>query len=103
MFCPNCGHKVDPSQKFCDNCGAALKKRNTSKDLNTDELHQSEDDDTIRSLSDIEAELNAIEKKKNLNLRRITPKHLRNNVNIIVSEKHQEKLEKHLDNQNTIL
>lgn len=64
MFCPNCGHKVDPSQKFCDNCGAALKKRNTSTDLNTDELHQSEDDDTIRSLSDIEAELNAAEHKQ---------------------------------------
>ncbi|MFD1417713.1 zinc-ribbon domain-containing protein [Companilactobacillus keshanensis] len=62
MFCPNCGHKVDPSQKFCDNCGAALKKRSTSADLNTDELHQSEEDDTIRSLSDIEAELKATEK-----------------------------------------
>lgn len=63
MFCPNCGHKVDPSQKFCDNCGAALKKKNTNTDLNTDELHQAEDDDTIRSLSEIEAELKATENK----------------------------------------
>ncbi|MFC6323942.1 zinc ribbon domain-containing protein [Companilactobacillus baiquanensis] len=63
MFCPNCGHKVDPTQKFCDNCGAALKKRNINEDRNTDELHQAESDDTIRSLSDIEAELKAAEQK----------------------------------------
>jgi len=51
MFCPNCGHKVDPDQKFCDNCGAALKK-------NTTETSEPKDDDTIRSLSEIENELN---------------------------------------------
>ncbi|QFR69561.1 DUF2116 family Zn-ribbon domain-containing protein [Companilactobacillus paralimentarius] len=27
MFCPNCGHKVEPDQKFCDNCGWALKRK----------------------------------------------------------------------------
>src|SRR5699024_6830294 len=55
MFCPNCGHKVDPDQKFCDNCGWALKKKNT--DVSTEK----KDDDTIRSLSEIENELNAEE------------------------------------------
>ncbi|WP_162894148.1 zinc ribbon domain-containing protein [Companilactobacillus musae] len=52
MFCPNCGHKVDPDQKFCDNCGYALKKK-TNKDT-----IEKKDDDAIRSLSEIENELN---------------------------------------------
>ena len=52
MFCPNCGHKVDPDQKFCDNCGQALKKKNTENTSNV------KDDDTVRSLSEIENELN---------------------------------------------
>jgi len=52
MFCPNCGHKVEPNQKFCDNCGWALKKNNT------DDSKKTNDDDTIRSLSEIENELN---------------------------------------------
>lgn len=51
MFCPNCGHKVEPDQKFCDNCGWALKKKNT-------ETTETKDDDSIRSLSEIEKELN---------------------------------------------
>ena len=51
MFCPNCGHKVDPDQKFCDNCGWALKKNNA-------ETTETKDDDSIRSLSEIEKELN---------------------------------------------
>lgn len=52
MFCPNCGHKVDPDQKFCDNCGWALKNKKT------EESPETKDDDTIRSLSEIENELN---------------------------------------------
>lgn len=52
MFCPNCGHKVDPDQRFCDNCGWALKKKNT------EDTKETKDDDTIRSLSEIENELN---------------------------------------------
>lgn len=52
MFCPNCGHKVEPDQKFCDNCGWALKKKNTEDTTNE------KDDDSIRSLSEIENELN---------------------------------------------
>ena len=56
MFCPNCGHKVDPDQKFCDNCGWALKKKTT-------ETTEPKDDDTIRSLSEIENELNEEEPK----------------------------------------
>jgi len=55
MFCPNCGHKVEPNQKFCDNCGWALKKKNT------DEPKETKDDDTVRSLSEIENELNSEE------------------------------------------
>ena len=51
MFCPNCGHKVEPDQKFCDNCGWALKKKNT-------EDTEVKDDDSVRSLSEIENELN---------------------------------------------
>lgn len=63
MFCPNCGHKVDPDQKFCDNCGYALKKKKTET------TNQVKDDDTIRSLSDIENELNQEDKsEKNLKL-----------------------------------
>ncbi|MFC6176465.1 zinc ribbon domain-containing protein [Companilactobacillus huachuanensis] len=52
MFCPNCGHKVEPNQKFCDNCGWALKKKNTEDTTNE------KDDDSVRSLSEIENELN---------------------------------------------
>jgi len=52
MFCPNCGHKVDPDQKFCDNCGWALKNKKT------EDSKKVTDDDTIRSLSEIENELN---------------------------------------------
>lgn len=52
MFCPNCGHKVEADQKFCDNCGWALKKKSNNDSTET------KDDDTIRSLSDIENELN---------------------------------------------
>lgn len=52
MFCPNCGHKVDPDQKFCDNCGWALKNKKTEDSSNV------KDDDKIRSLSEIENELN---------------------------------------------
>ncbi|WP_164505991.1 zinc ribbon domain-containing protein [Companilactobacillus insicii] len=63
MFCPNCGHKVDPSQKFCDNCGYDLtsikNKRNEEK-----QAASKKDDDTIKSLSDIEAELNDSEPTK---------------------------------------
>ena len=51
MFCPNCGHKVEPDQKFCDNCGWALKKKNT-------DATEVKDDDSVRSLSEIENELN---------------------------------------------
>lgn len=51
MFCPNCGHKVEPDQKFCDNCGWALKKKNT-------ENTEVKEDDSVRSLSEIENELN---------------------------------------------
>ncbi|KRN99447.1 zinc ribbon domain-containing protein [Companilactobacillus kimchiensis] len=51
MFCPNCGHKVEPDQKFCDNCGWALKKKNTDDTEVTD-------NDSVRSLSEIESELN---------------------------------------------
>ncbi|WP_119317155.1 zinc ribbon domain-containing protein [Companilactobacillus formosensis] len=58
MFCPNCGHKVDPDQKFCDNCGYALKKKKTET------TNQVKDDDTIRSLSDIENELNQEDKSE---------------------------------------
>ncbi|APX71996.1 zinc-ribbon domain-containing protein [Companilactobacillus allii] len=57
MFCPNCGQRVDPSQKFCDHCGYDLtsikNKRNES-----DQNQAKKDDDTIKSLADIEAELN---------------------------------------------
>ena len=64
MFCPNCGHKVDPSQKFCDNCGYDLtsikNKRNDSNQNSADK----KDDDTIKSLADIEAELNENEPEK---------------------------------------
>ncbi|WP_334331900.1 MULTISPECIES: zinc-ribbon domain-containing protein [unclassified Companilactobacillus] len=56
MFCPNCGHKVDPNQKFCDNCGYALKKKPT--ETSKTETNEKKDDDTIRSLSEIEKELN---------------------------------------------
>ncbi|WP_334329738.1 zinc-ribbon domain-containing protein [Companilactobacillus sp. HBUAS59699] len=63
MFCPNCGHKVDVSQKFCDNCGYDLTsiktKRNEEK-----QAASKKDDDTIKSLSDIEAELNDSEPEK---------------------------------------
>ena len=52
MFCPNCGHKVEPDQKFCDNCGWALKKKNT------EDTKEQKDDDSVRSLSEIENELN---------------------------------------------
>lgn len=52
MFCPNCGHKVEPNQKFCDNCGYALKKKNTETS------NEAKDDDSVRSLSEIEKELN---------------------------------------------
>lgn len=61
MFCPNCGHKVDPDQKFCDNCGYALKKKSTQDTKTTSEP---KDDDTIRSLSEIENELNQEEPEK---------------------------------------
>lgn len=63
MFCPNCGHKVDVSQKFCDNCGYDLTsiktKRNEEK-----KAEPKKDDDTIKSLADIEAELNNSEPEK---------------------------------------
>ncbi|TGD23646.1 zinc-ribbon domain-containing protein [Companilactobacillus suantsaicola] len=56
MFCPNCGHKVDPNQKFCDNCGYALKKKPI--ETSNTETNETKDNDTIRSLSEIEKELN---------------------------------------------
>lgn len=55
MFCPNCGHKVDPSQKFCDHCGYDL---TSIKSKRNESSAEKKDDDTIKSLADIEAELN---------------------------------------------
>lgn len=63
MFCPNCGHKVDLSQKFCDNCGYDLTSIKTKRTEEKNEA-QKKDDDTIKSLADIEAELNDSEPVK---------------------------------------
>ncbi|WP_164509418.1 zinc-ribbon domain-containing protein [Companilactobacillus jidongensis] len=63
MFCPNCGHKVDLSQKFCDNCGydlTSIKSKRNDEEKETPK----KDDDTIKSLADIEAELNDSEPVK---------------------------------------
>ncbi|MCH4009020.1 zinc-ribbon domain-containing protein [Companilactobacillus sp.] len=58
MVCPNCGHEIKPGQNFCDNCGLPLKK-----DINVSKkTEQPVRDDAVRSLSDLENELDAQDK-----------------------------------------
>lgn len=60
MICPNCGHEIKPGQNFCDNCGLPLKK-----DINISTKNESvKEDDSVRSLSDIEKELDEQDRAK---------------------------------------
>lgn len=60
MVCPNCGHEIKPGQNFCDNCGLPLKKNINVEPKST---KPSVKDDAVRSLSDIEQELDQQEKQ----------------------------------------
>lgn len=59
MICPNCGHEIKPGQNFCDNCGLPLKK---DINVSTKNEQPAKEDDSVRSLADIEKELDQQDK-----------------------------------------
>lgn len=60
MVCPNCGHEIKPGQNFCENCGLPLKKEINVKNNQT--VKEPVKTDAVRSLSDLENELDEQEK-----------------------------------------
>ncbi|KRL67411.1 hypothetical protein FC27_GL002002 [Companilactobacillus versmoldensis DSM 14857 = KCTC 3814] len=61
MVCPNCGHEISPNQNFCENCGLPLKKNIQSE--STESKEAVKPNDSVRSLADIEKELDEQEDK----------------------------------------
>ncbi|MQS52545.1 zinc ribbon domain-containing protein [Companilactobacillus mishanensis] len=64
MVCPNCGHEISPSQNFCENCGLPLKKGINFASQPNVKPEEPKKDDSIKSLSDIENELEEQEKQE---------------------------------------
>jgi hypothetical protein len=59
MVCPNCGHEISPNQNFCENCGLPLKKNIVDQNQK-----QPEKEDAVKSLSDLENELDEQDKQE---------------------------------------